>query len=172
MLPTHQMGRTRSSTIGWSPEKNLWNELIRVSKNLSWKKIKLDLSSSHRVSKQIGVYLICACHPYEAVKGLKAYTVLYTGQVKSEDRGLRTRFLEHIKKPNAKLKLYLNCYYPDVHFWFAHVDKPTQIDELEALLVETFNPPCNSIGAPGSSALVARLGTPRFIGRNNERHLM
>ena len=158
------MSRTRN-TVGWSPEKELWKELVRVSGDLAWKRVNLDSSHSHRIPKQdTGVYLICAPPPSEAVKMLNAYTVLYAGQVKSQSRGLQTRFLEHIRTPTAKLRLFMDCYYPRLHFWFALVHDPSQIDSLESLLIETFNPPCNTIGAPGSSLLLARLGTPRLIG--------
>lgn len=163
------MSRTRSST-GWSPEKRLWSELVRVSGDLSWKRVVLDSSRSHRIPKEdTGVYLICSCPPFEALKSLTTYTVLYAGQVKSNKRGLRTRFLEHIRKPNAKLRLFLDCYYPAVHFWFALAYEPSHIDALESLLIATFNPPCNTIEAPGSSTLMARIGAPQSIGISGKR---
>ena len=159
------MSPSRFKSVGWSPEKKLWNELVSVSGDIQWKRVDLNSSRSHRIPKQdTGVYLICAHPPSEAVKGLNAYTVLYGGQVKSPNRGLRARFLEHIRRPSAKLRLYLDCYYPAVHFWFALLREPSEINALESLLIEVFNPPCNSIQAPGSSTLLARLGTPRPIG--------
>ena len=158
-------------TVGWSPEKKLWNELVRIGASLSWKRVDLDSSRSHRIpEKDTGVYLICASAPSEAVKTLNACTVLYAGQVKSSRRGLRTRFLEHIKKPTARLKSFLDCYYPKVHFWFACVREPAEIDELEGLLIGVFNPPCNEIGAPGTSVLTARLGIPKPIGFRTKHH--
>ena len=161
----------RRNTVGWSPEKELWEELVHVSGDLAWKRVNLDSSHSHRIPKQVtGVYLICAPPPFEAVKMLNAYTMLYAGQVKSQSRGLQTRFLEHIRTPTAKLRLFMDCYYPRLHFWFALVHDPPQIDSLESLLIETFNPPCNTIGAPGSSTLIARLGTPRPLGTGSTAH--
>lgn len=161
------MPRPSYSTPGWSPDEALWDELARISCDLIWKKVKFDASYSHLVSNQkIGVYLICANTPKEAIKQLSAYTVLYAGQVRSHEHGLQARFLEHVRNPKIKLQWYIKCYYPNVHFWFAHVDDASLIDELETLLIEAFNPPCNSISAPSSSAIIARIGAGRPIGRH------
>lgn len=160
------MPRSSYSTPGWSPDETLWNELAKISGDLVWKKVEFATSYSHLVpDRKIGVYLICANAPKEIMKQLGAYTVLYAGQVKSQERGLRARFLEHVKNPKTKLKWYIKCYYPNIHFWFAHVDDTSRIDELETLLIEVFNPPCNSISAPSSSAIIARLGAGQPIGR-------
>ena len=164
------MIHARLKSVGWSPERELWNELVSVTREFRWKKVGLELSSSHRIPKHdTGVYLICARPPSVAVEAINAYTVLYAGQVKSRNRGLHARFLEHIRRPSAKLRQYLHCYYPAVDFWFTIVNEPTEIDLLETLLIETFNPPCNTIGAPGSLTLLARFGTPTHI-RANRAH--
>ena len=158
------MDRRQSLAPGWSPERNLWDELERLSRDLSWKKVEFDRNRAHLISmNERGVYLICAAPPVETIKTVNAYTVLYAGQVKSRNRSLRTRFLEHIRTPSPQLKLFLDCYYPAVHFWFAAVRDQSKIDALEALLVETFNPPCNRIRAPGTHVLLARLGAGRTI---------
>lgn len=154
----------RSLTPGWSPERRLWNELENLSGTLFWKKVELDRNRAHLVSESDqGVYLICASPPVQTINAINAYTILYAGQVKSRNRSLRTRFLEHIRNPSPQLKLFLDCYYPSVHFWFTAVRDQSTIDGLEALLVETFNPPCNSIRAPGTQTLLARLGIGRII---------
>ena len=159
------MSRRRPSTPGWSPERKLWDELERLSEDLSWKKVELDQKRAHLVSKNDrGVYLICASPPIKTISAINAYTILYAGQVKSYNRSLQNRFLEHIRYPSPQLKLFLNCYYPTVHFWFAVVQDQSKINELEALLIETFNPPCNDIKAPGTQILLARIGVGRIIG--------
>lgn len=164
------MSRSHSPASGWSPNRKLWDELGALSKDLSWKKVEFDRNRSHLVSNNDrGVYLICASPPIETISVINAYTILYAGQVKSRNRSLRTRFLEHIRNPNPQLKLFLDCYYPIIHFWFATVQDQSRIDELEVLLVETFNPPCNSISAPGTKALLARLGTGRTIRASSKR---
>lgn len=160
----------RLKSNGWSSEPPIWQELAGLTQLLSWKRIPFDSSRSHRVPEHdTGVYLICVSPPFGTLKKLNAYTVLYAGQVKSHIRGFRTRFSEHLKRPNATLKMFLDCYYSHVDFWFAHVHDPSQIDSLEGLLIDTFNPPCNSIRAPGSLTLVARLGTARRIGEGRNR---
>lgn len=161
------MSLTKQRFHGWSYQKELWDELERLGKSLSWKKVPSDPNSSHLVPENdIGVYLICASPPANSVKSLKAYTVLYAGQVNSFDRGLRTRFLEHIKKSTEIIRLFRNCYYPNFDFWFSIVKDSSRINELESLLIETFKPPCNIKKAPGSSTLLARLGVGRRIGAN------
>lgn len=155
------MTRVSSRTIGWSCQLDLWRELQQVGKNRSWRSVELDSERSHLIPLATGVYLICARPPIEAVKRIGTYAVIYAGQVKSPERGLRTRFLEHIHRPNPKLRMYMDCFYPNVQFWFTLASDQSGIDELEGLLIDTFNPPCNSIRAPGSSAIKGRLGTPR-----------
>lgn len=164
------MERRQSLAHGWSPERKLWDELGRLSTDLSWKRVAFDPNRASRISmNQRGVYLICASPPVEAIEAINAYTVLYTGQVKSLTHGLRARFLEHIRTPSPQLKLFLECYYPAVHFWFTAVDDRSKIDDLEALLRETFNPPCNAIRAPGTQVLLARLGIGRIVDRGSKR---
>lgn len=144
--------------------------LEHLSKGLSWKKVDLDKNRAHLVSKNDqGVYLICASPPVKTINVISAYTILYAGQVKSHGRSLQDRFLEHIDNPNPQLKLFLNCYYPTIHFWFAVVQDQSKIDELEILLIEIFNPPCNSIKAPGTQVLLARLGAGRTIRASSRR---
>ena len=159
------MSRRQPSTPGWSPEKKLWDELEYLGEDLSWKKVELDQNRAHLVSKNDrGVYLICASPPVKTIDAINAYTILYAGQVKSRNRSLQNRFLEHIRRPSPQLKLFLDCYYPAVHFWFAIVQDPSKIDALETLLIETFNPPCNDIRAPGTQVLLAGIGVGRIIG--------
>jgi len=160
------MSLTKQRFHGWSCDKNLWDELERLGKSLSWTKVPSDQNASHRVPDGIGVYLICASPPADSVKKLKAYTVLYAGQVKSPSRGLRTRFLEHINQPTELIQLFRNCYYPNFDFWFSAVKDSSRINELENILIETFKPPCNIKRAPGSSILLARLGVGERIGTN------
>lgn len=143
---------------GWAAEKNFWRELEKSSDKLTWKRVPLDLSRQHLVSKSTGVYLICAPPPDGIVSDLRLYTVLYAGQVHSKKHGLRARFREHVKKPSPKLRVFNDCYYPNVDFWFTRVSDQKQIGKIEALLIEIFNPPCNSIRAPRTQPLIARLG--------------
>ena len=159
------MNLTKQRFHGWSCDKNLWDELERLGKSLSWTKVPSDRNASHRVPDGIGVYLICASPPADSVEMLKAYTVLYAGQVKSPRRGLRTRFLEHINRPAELIRLFRDCYYPNFDFWFSVVKDSSRINDLENILIKTFQPPCNIQGAPGSS-LRARLGVGKRIGVN------
>ena len=158
------MRRTHPLAGGWSPERALWLELERVSGTYSWRCVNLDSTRAHQIPKESGVYLICASPPGSLATEISAYTVLYAGQVNSSKRGLRTRFLDHIQRPDPKLRLFLECFFPSVHFWFTLENEPSRINELESILIGTFNPPCNKIGAPGSSILIGRLGIPRRIG--------
>lgn len=156
---------TRSLNTGWSPERRLWDELRNVGKELSRRKIELDPNQSHLLPESArGVYLICASPPKNAINALGAYAILYAGQVKSRCRSLRSRFLEHISHPKPKLRLFVDRNYPDVHSWFAVAHELSRIDALEILLVEIFNPPCNSISAPGTKITLARIGAGRSIG--------
>ena len=159
----------RSSATGWSPNRRLWDELQNLGEGLSWRKVAFELSREHLLPGDHGVYLICAAPPTKTIDIVKAYTILYAGRVTGSRRGLRDRFIDHIKNPSAKLKIFLDCYYPTVHFWFAAIKDLSRIDDLEILLIETFRPPCNSIRAPGTKALLARLGTGRTIGISSRR---
>lgn len=151
--------------FGWTPSRELWSELSTVAQGLIWRRVDMNLNRADGVPKEkTGVYLICAGPPGETFSQLSPYTVLYAGQVKSRSRGLRTRFREHIRHPQPKLRLYMACYQPRVDFWYAMASEPERIDALEILLIDIFNPPCNNISAPGAAALRARLGTARPIG--------
>lgn len=162
-------GATSGST-GWSPDPGLWAALSRKTGGIAWKRVDFSPSLTHRVPKQdAGVYLICARPPARALETIKTYTVLYAGQVKSRARGLRTRFLEHIQRPSPKLRLFLRCFNPELDFWYAVSSDELEIDTLETLLIDTFNPPCNNISAPRASAIRARVGVPRPIGSHSPR---
>ena len=160
MSPRHPL------TVGWSPDRKLWEALDRAGEGLSWRKVDFYRDKAHLVSREgRGVYLICAAPPVRAIDRINPYTVLYAGQVKGRHRTLRDRFLEHVRNPSPQLKLFVDCYFPAVHFCFATVDDPSRIDELEVLLLELFNPPCNRISAPGTQIILARIGVGQFIGR-------
>ena len=166
------MGPARHEISGWSPDRTLWTTLEGLGRALSWRRVDLDPSRSHLVSASDGVYLIAARPPSRAMAEIGFYTVLYAGQVKSMQsisRNLRVRFCEHISRPNPKLRLFIDCFYPAVHFWFAVTHDRSLIDQLETLLIRTFNPPCNTIDAPGAKVLLARIaaGQPIRAGRRN-----
>ena len=142
----------------------MWNELEALGRDLSWRKVTLEPDRGHLLPNgKRGVYLIGASPPARSLNVINAYTVLYVGQVKSPRRSLRDRFLEHVRRPATKLKVFLDCYYPAVHFWYAVLNDASRIDTLETLLMETFRPPCNSIRAPGAQAFLARIGKGRAI---------
>lgn len=163
------MKRTRATSTGWSAERTLWQELVRLSAHLQWRCVALDLSRSHQVpADDTGVYLLCARPLSGALEEISAYTALYAGQVHGETRSFRKRFVDHIKRPKPQIHAYTSCFYPSVDFWYASVRDSDVTNTLETLLIETLNPPCNAIGAPGSKALLARLGTPvHFDQRTN-----
>lgn len=148
---------------GWSPEQTLWAELRRIVPTLTWKKVALDSTRSHLVPKNAtGVYLICARPPVRTVPEL--YSVLYAGQVHSARHGLRARFLNHIQQPTDKLLPYVRSYFPNVDFWYTPLANSQEIDRLEGLLIQVFGPPCNLRQAPGTTRLLARLGSPVYFG--------
>ena len=143
---------------GWSPVRAAWQELARLNDDLTWKRADFHASRKDRVPRgETGVYLICARPPLQRTPKPPVYTVLYAGRTTASE-GLRSRFLKHIRKPNRKLDVYLRCYVPEVEFWYSVLTEDTKIGTLEVLLIDTFNPPCNSIAAPGSSAIRARIG--------------
>ena len=149
-----------SSANGWSTCKELWSEVVHVTKDLEWKKIDFNRNSSHRIPKDSnGVYLICARSP---VKTMSAHTVIYIGQVNRFR--LRARFLEHVNNPGEKLQQFKSCFFPNLDFWYARVNELTKIDEIENLLIAAFNPPCNRRRGPRANAIMARFGTTKLIG--------
>lgn len=146
----------------WSPAKELWSELNRISGDITWSRVKFDENSSHVIPvKSKGVYLICADTPRDVLQTIGLKTVLYAGK---SETCLKSRFLYHIRSPNWKLKVYLESFIPDTFFYYSKVNDTSRIGELENLLIQTFNPPCNSISGPGTSFLLARIGPPRAIG--------
>lgn len=163
------MAPVSKSLSGWSPDSAIWNALEGLGRSLTWRKVDLDRNRSHLVAAAYGVYLIGARPPSRAIAKLGFYTVLYAGQVKGVDRNLRIRFLEHISRPNPILRRYIHSFYPALHFWFAVTTERSLIDDIETLLIRTFNPPCNSIDAPGAKVLLARVGAGRPIGAGHHQ---
>lgn len=148
---------------GWSPDIKLWKALERTAENLIWGScIALDPNARHRIPIYSGVYVISAEPPFKSKVAFKPSAVLYAGQSKTD---LRSRFITHCKDPSPSLKQFIQCFYPNVHFWYARIDEKSQIDKIEALLIETFNPPCNSIRAPGASTIIANIGTSIVLGQ-------
>lgn len=92
-------------------------------------------------------------------------TVIYAGQASSLRSGLRSRFQHHRKKPKPLLDRYLRCFGATTEFWYAEVLGAAELNRIEALLIETFNPICNDIAAPGSSAFLATIGDPIPVSR-------
>ena len=144
---------------GWSPRSELWKELSNLAEGLRWVCINFEMTQAAVLPREDrGVYLICASSPCQPLRKIGAYTILYAGKVTGSQRSLRDRFREHRRQPQPRLKSYLRCYYKtSIHFWYAAMSERTEIDKLEALLVETFNPPCNRRKAPGANILLARV---------------
>ena len=149
--------KTRQS--GWTYEKDLWDRLSTAGRDLSWKNLSFDENSRHLVPEHDGgVYLICAKPPPGFVEPVPVYTVLYAGKVESTEHGLRRRFLEHLRRPSPILRIFRLCYFPHLYFWCVAIHDQSRISEIEALLIETFNPPCNQRRAPGTDVLLAKIG--------------
>lgn len=156
------MNSINSTPRSWSPEKELWSALNRISEDTTWSFVKFDENSGHVIpSKSKGVYLICADTPRDVLHTIGLRTVLYAGKSES---CLKTRFLRHIRSPTPKLKMYLESFISDTFFYYSKMVEISRIGEIENLLIQTFNPPCNSISGPGTSHLLARLGPPKEIG--------
>lgn len=143
---------------GWSPDKNLWENLKDVADSLEWRKVRFLRKNEVRVPKQSGVYFISIASKLKISSTIN--TVIYVGQSKSS---IRSRFKDHIA--SNKLRPYLDCFYPDSQFWFAYINDEEKINEMEVLLINAFNPPCNSIQAPGTKPILARLGKSKIIGQ-------
>ena len=144
----------------WSPEKGIWEELKQLCKEATWACVPLDKRRKDSIPSDTGVYLMCVRPPVPELKAIKLYTVIYTG--KTEERGLRTRFLEHAKNPTDRLRAFIKCYDNKVDFWYFVTDKEN-IGQMEKWLYEAFRPPCNVISPPSSPAIKARLGQFRTI---------
>ena len=151
----------------WSPEKDLWQQVLDLGGDLQWKRVRFDINREVLIPLQsTGVYLICVHPPRNAFKEIKPCTIIYAGQVKSATRGIRTRFLDHINNPQPRLKPFLDCFYPKVDFWFAITLGSERIDTLETVLIDAFNPPCNAKSAPHAQKVRARLGIPKQFTRS------
>ena len=159
-----EMPLTNSRPTGWTADAKLWQELHRIAANYSWARIAFDSNLAVNVPEAPGVYLICAHPPYPTKLGRAAYTVLYAGKVQRPPRTLRARFLEHCKRPKPALRPFLLCFHPNVHFWWSSIADAEEVDQIETLLIESFNPPANMIRAPGTAVLLARLGQTRPVG--------
>ena len=150
----------------WSTEKELWSELNKIGRDTTWSMVKFDENSSQIINQNTkGVYLICAYTRIVVVKQQEEEkilrTVLYAGRSTS---CLRKRFLDHIKSPEPPLQAYLKSFHLKMEFYYTKVSDNFRISDLENLLIETFNPPCNSIRGPGTAQLLARLDPQRIIG--------
>ena len=164
------MPRLGSSTPGWSADKKLWDHLDKLSRGLSWRKVEFSPSREGVVpSSEHGVYLICASPPAKTLDAVNAYTILYVGQQQGGTRSLRERFREHIDTPKPAFKAFVDSYFPAIDFWFAVVKDLATIDDLESILIETFNPPCNLARGRGAEVLLAHLGPPQPF-RQSSRH--
>lgn len=143
---------------GWSPEKQLWDSLDKLTQGLSWTNVPFDVNSEYRVpNNSRGAYLIAAAAPASGLERVGAYTVLYVGSVTGLSRSLRARFKDHLTRPADTLKRFRRCYWQSTDFWFTTVHDTKQIRELESLLTRAFNPPCNLIDPPGTSELLANI---------------
>lgn len=155
-----KMNPHNSTPRSWSLEKELWSKLNQISVDTKWSRVEFDKNSiQHIPPKSKGVYLICADTPQDVLreKGLK--TVLYAGQSKD----LKSRFLEHTRNPK-QLKEYLESLIQYTFFYYTKVGDDSRICDLEILLRQTYDPPCNLINPPGTSYFLAHLGPSEEIG--------
>lgn len=168
-MPTRIGGRvtTHSSSKGWSPVRQLWDELNGLDPQPQWRKVIFHKDQEHRVpAYTTGIYMICGSPPGTRVEAIHAYTVFYVGKVGKRTHGLRERFREHLQRLQDPLfGNFVKCFHP-VDFWYAVVDIPGRISGFESVLKLAFNPPCNKIDPPGTSKLRIRLGEEKRIRRS------
>lgn len=138
---------------GWSTDRGAWRRLSVQAVERNWKRVPFAALHQGAVPAQAGVYVICT-PGLAADAGL--FGVLYNAIYVGQSRDLRKRFLQHCRSPGRELATALNCFRV-LEFWSACVDS-SQLDGMEALLIECLGPPANQ-----QAGIRATLGAPERI---------
>lgn len=150
---------------GWQYDTELWMQVppdLRDSKE--WRSVEFVENEAVLVPDgRSGLYLVCTSpvgrrrqpesHRHDLFSIL--FTPIYIG--KTDD--LRRRFLQHCRRPSARLDAARRCFGASMQFWF-HRLFAQRLGNAEAILIRCFGPTAND----RPESITGMIGSPVAIG--------
>lgn len=130
---------------GWNQDQRKWKSLLGEITDLQWKQVPLKPTSNGVVPQSTGVYIMMisiakiADLPKELSPWNKIVGPMYIGLATN----LQQRFSQHASKTQKNTKELITNFAP-IEFWWTECDSD-RYRQLEAMLIELFGPPFNSI---------------------------
>jgi|GEM_PF-5607676 len=141
---------------GWSLDATKWQSLLGLEERLglNWKRCELKADKSYLVPQRPGVYVIEIPSPMQvadlrslATGGVRPIrSPAYVGETGAS---LRSRFVEHTgplaqDRIRQARELPAPAKLPRWFIWTEIADYPA-VQQLESIMIDCFNPPCNKI---------------------------
>lgn len=155
-------------SYGWQCDSGLWAQVpadLRYSSD--WRSVGFTENEALLVPDgKSGVYCVCTSpvgrrRQRESRNDL--FSILFSPIYIGKTDNLRRRFLEHCRKPSARLDEARRCFGGAMQFWF-HRRDPDRIGGDEAILIRCFGPPVND----RRESIIGVVGTPVAIGVHDE----
>lgn len=130
---------------GWNPDQRKWKDLLGEITDLQWKHVPLKKTSFGAVPPTVGVYIMMisiakiAGLPQDLTPWNKVVGPMYIGLATN----LQQRFSQHANKTQKNTKELITNFAP-IDFWWTECGLD-RYQSLEAMLIELFGPPFNSV---------------------------
>lgn len=156
---------------GWQSDAKLWAQVPGELRNSnSWRWVGFMENEAVLVPERMsGIYCVCTApfgrrRQHESrVHNHDLFSILFTPIYIGKTDNLRRRFLEHCKKPSAKLDAARRCFGGSIQFWY-HRLVAARLAAYEAILIQCFGPTAND----KPESIMGTLGDPVAIGVHDQ----
>lgn len=154
---------------GWQYEPGMWAQVPADLRDSSaWRSVGFTESEAVLVPNgKPGIYCVCTSpvgrrRQRESRRDL--FSVLFSPIYIGKTDNLRRRFLEHCRRPSAKLDAARRCFGGSMQFWFHRRDSD-RLGGDEAVLIQCFGPTAND----RRESIAGVVGAPVAIGVHDHR---
>lgn len=156
---------------GWQYDPGLWAQVRPELRNSTeWRAVGFVENEAVLVPDgRSGIYCVCTS-PVGRRRQAEShrcdlFSLLFTPIYIGKTDNLRRRFLEHCKRPSARLYAARRCFGASMQFWFHRV-VAEQLGDDEAILIRCFGPTVND----RPESITGVVGVPVAIGIDDPFH--
>ena len=152
---------------GWTLDRSKWDLLPdEFVVGGSWNSVQFTLADKDSIPESSGIYLVCTppCgrRRGDSTSPNDLFGILYSALYVGKSSNLRTRFIQHCRKPDRPIQAAFTCYSEALEFWYHRTDVGS-LRTAENSLFDCLGPPANRI-RPLAAAVARRIPASSGLG--------